>query len=104
MMAERRTRRAASDSEEAWRGYIAHGSKEHAAFLGLGTEELSDEAVKTDPVAARERARLERQLKTKPSPASTLERKLPVMRENYAPTDRDGRGDEIIDGWTRKGR
>lgn len=80
-------------------------------MLGLRSDEfqqdLSPEAVKNDPSLApiaREKARLERQLKTKPAPSVSLERKPPVNRENYAPTTRQhGPGDEIIDGWTRRG-
>jgi len=70
--------------------YIAFGSAEHRALLGL-----------TDPDITPERkAQLEKQL-VEPKASA---KKLPVTREHYAPDTRFGPGDEIIDGWTRRGR
>lgn len=93
-MAERRSRRSEVTEEEGWRGYVPHGSEAHASLLGLD-----------DPNTTPERKeQLEQALKAKPGPPAGMERKLPVTRDNYAPDDRYGRGDPIIDGWTRRGR
>ena len=94
-MAARSRRPEADDQEEeSWRGYVPHGSEAHASLLGLDDENLTPER----------REQLEKTLKTKPVANPGLARKLPVTRENYAPDDRYGRGDPIIDGWTRRGR
>lgn len=69
-------------------GYIEYGSDEHKAMIGL---------VKTqDP---EERAKLEEQLKVKPEVVS---KRRPIAEA--LPQTRNERGDDIIDGWRRRGR
>ena len=68
-------------------GYVEFGSAEHRALLGIDRVR--------DP---EERAKLEEQLKTRPEAVS---KRQPVKLS--VPTTREGEGEEIIDGWRRRG-
>lgn len=73
-------------------GYVEFGSDAHRALLGIDREK--------DPDA---KANLEAALNAKP-PKEPVSKQLPITRENYRPRTRRHDGDEIIDGWRRKGR
>jgi hypothetical protein len=72
--------------------YIAFGSEQHRALLGLDDELLR----------AKERAAKEKQLAMMPAPSAPAH-KRPVTEQNYMPTTRYEYGDEVVDGWTRIG-
>jgi hypothetical protein len=73
-------------------GYVAFGSAEHAALLGISS---------IGPNSEQRKQELETQLNTVPIVVS---KKRPITREEYAASNRGNQGDEIIDGWTRQGR
>jgi len=67
--------------------YVAHGSAEHEALLGVATPGMSEEP---SVVAARAE-----QLEVAPTVST---KRMPVNRKTYA------RDEEIMDGWSRKER
>ena len=73
--------------DEYKNNYVAHGSAEHEAALGVATPGMAEEP---SVVAAREA-----QLET-PPPVSA--KRKPVNRTTYA------RDEEIMDGWSHKER
>jgi len=69
--------------------YVAHGSAEHAALLGLVEGMVTGE----DTKAAMEEALAYGAPRLEDAPVT---RKKPVTAENYR------RGEQIIDGWSRR--
>jgi hypothetical protein len=92
-MAPRRGTRSTEIDPTQRPGYIAFGSPEHRAILGVDAPGLKPDR----------KAELEAQLKSVPTVSVDPERKVPITRDNFVATTRSGMGDEIIDGWTRKG-
>ena len=72
-------------------GYVEPGSDAHRALLGIDKEK--------DPEA---RAKLEEALNA--VPPKIVSRTKPINRQNYRGRTRRESGDNIIDGWRRKGR
>ena len=72
-------------------GYVEFGSDAHRALLGIDREK--------DPEA---RAKLEEALNA--VPPKVVSRTKPINRQNYRGRTRRESGDNIIDGWRRKGR
>ncbi len=70
--------------------FIAHGSKQHRANLGV------DQA--KDP---ERKAELEAALAAKPT---VISKRKPITRRNYRAQTKHQPGDNIFQGWTRQGR
>ena len=85
-MAEKDTRLTREDL-----GYVEFGSDAHRALLGIDGEK--------DPEA---RAKLDEALNA--VPPKIVSKTKPINRQNYRGQTRRNDGDNIIDGWRRKGR
>ena len=105
-VARPRRRTAKKEAAQEWPGqlyesqgdYVAHGSPEHRAILGI------DKLDPDDPNDAKRIAELEKALNAPFVGMSEkdTDRKSPI--ENRRPASRNHPGDDIIDGWRKRGR
>lgn len=70
---------------------VEFGSTEHGVLLGMSAEMVPNA----------DKGAMEAALKTKPIVISD---KVPITKENFIAASKRDPGDEIIDGWTRKGQ